>query len=134
MIKPKPVKRRLPLTPLQKAIKLAQSPPERIARTLVAMGLPEPVREHLFHPTKRWRFDLAWPEHKLAVEYDGGTFSRGRKSGHTSITGMARDKEKDAEAAIIGWSVIRMDAKTMHRTGPDWVTQWFEARGIHHGN
>lgn len=134
MIKPRPVKRRSPLTPLQKALKLEQSPPERIARALVVMGIPEPVREYKFHPHRLWRFDLAWPEHKLAVEYDGGTFSKGRKSGHTSIAGMARDKAKDAEAMILGWSVIRMDAKTRLAVGPDWVKRWFEARVIHHGD
>jgi len=26
-----------------------------------AAGLPEPIRQHRFHPERRWRFDFAWP-------------------------------------------------------------------------
>jgi len=50
-------------------------------------GLPEPVREHRFHPVRRWRLDFFWlcPDHvisnnyNLALEIEGGTFmSRSR--------------------------------------------------------
>lgn len=34
---------------------------------------PEFVREHRFHPTRRWRFDFAWPDEKVALEVEGGT-------------------------------------------------------------
>lgn len=120
--------KRVPLTPAQKALQEAYHPITRLVGALAALSLPAPVREHRFHPSRRWAFDLAWPDHLLAVEYDGGTYSKGRRSGHTSISGMARDKEKDAEAAILGWSVIRLDAKTVRGKGPDWIARWFEAR------
>jgi len=35
-------------------------------------GLPEPEREYRFHPRRKWRFDAAWPDAKLAVEVEGG--------------------------------------------------------------
>lgn len=93
------------------------------------LGIPEPVRELRFHPSRRWRFDLAWPTWKLAVEVDGGTYARGRASGHTSITGMARDREKDAEAAILGWTTLRIDAvHVKDGTGADWVRRWIKER------
>lgn len=69
-----------------------------------AAGLPLPVPEHRFHPTRRWRFDFAWPDAKLAVEIEGGTWSSGR---HTRGPGFENDCEKQAEAVILGWSVLR---------------------------
>ena len=119
---------RVPLTPAQKALAEARHPVTLLAGRLAALSLPAPVREYRFHPSRKWAFDLAWPDHLLAVEYDGGTFSKGRRSGHTSISGMARDKEKDAEAAVLGWSVIRLDAKTVRGKGEDWIVRWFTAR------
>ena len=94
-------------------------------------GLPAPEREYRFHPSRRWRFDFAWLSWKLAVEIDGGTFARGRASGHTSIAGMARDREKDAEAAILGWTTLRIDSKHVaDGTGADWVRRWIKARTL----
>lgn len=70
-----------------------------------AAGLPAPEREHRFHPTRRWRFDYAWPKPKVALEYEG---TGGAKSRHMTFTGYANDCEKYNEAAILGWRVIRV--------------------------
>lgn len=70
-----------------------------------AARLPEPVTEHRFAPPRRWRFDLAWPAHKVAVEIDGGTWIGGR---HTSGSGFEKDAEKLNEAAILDWMVLRV--------------------------
>lgn len=77
-----------------------------LAEQIAAAGLPAPQREHRFHPTRRWRFDLAWPEHRVAVEYEGGvaTKARGR---HSRGWGFEADCEKYAEAALAGWLVLR---------------------------
>ena len=54
-------------------------------------GLPEtPIREHKFHPVRRWRFDLAFLENKLAIEIEGGVWIRGR---HTRGNGFTRDRD-----------------------------------------
>lgn len=66
--------------------------------------LPEPVAEHRFHPSRRWRFDFAWPERKVAVEIDGGVWIRGR---HNHPTGYLADMEKLNAAAEAGWAVYR---------------------------
>ena len=70
-----------------------------------AVGLPRPVEEFRFHPTRKWRFDLAWPDRKLAVEIEGGAWSHGR---HTRGKGFTRDCEKYAEALCLGWRVLRV--------------------------
>lgn len=62
------------------------------------------VREHRFHPRRRFRFDLAWPEAKLAVEVDGGGFIMGR---HSRGLGIENDCEKNLLASSLGWRVLR---------------------------
>lgn len=63
------------------------------------------VREFKFHPTRKWRFDLAHPGHWIAVEVEGGVWRGGR---HTSGVGFTADCEKYAEALIAGWAVLRV--------------------------
>ena len=72
-------------------------------------GLPEPVYEYRFHPTRKWPFDLAWPDHQLALEVDGGTWAR--KPGHTWGSGLAADREKQNAAVLLGWRVLRCTPK-----------------------
>lgn len=60
--------------------------------------------EYRFHPARRWRFDYAIPEHKIAIEIEGGSFVRGR---HTRGVGYLNDMEKYNEATIMGWRVLR---------------------------
>lgn len=70
-------------------------------------GLPKPEAEFRFHPTRRWRFDFAWPNEKLAVEVQGGAFMVGGGR-HTRGGGFRKDAEKFSEAAILGWRVIHV--------------------------
>lgn len=79
---------------------------ERAALVLAReMGLPEPQREYRFHPDRRWRFDLAWPDHLVAAEIEGGVWVRGR---HNRGSGFICDCEKYNAAAELGWLVIRI--------------------------
>jgi len=64
-------------------------------------------REYKFHPTRRWRFDFAWPKDMVALEVEGGIYSRGR---HTTPKGMIADACKYNEAALLGWTVVRVMA------------------------
>jgi len=68
-------------------------------------GLPAPDLEHPFAKPRRWRFDLAWPAHKLAVEVEGGTWAGGR---HSRGSGYELDVEKYNEATLLGWRVLRV--------------------------
>jgi len=87
-----------------------------LAEQLRRAGLPEPEREYRFHPTRRWRFDLCWHEHMLAVECEGGIWVSGR---HSRGAGFINDCEKYAEATLLGWRVYRIP-------GP-WITKSHKA-------
>lgn len=75
--------------------------------------IPSPIRELRFEPDRGWRFDLAWPEPKVAVEVHGGEWSGGR---HVRPAGFSADAEKLTAAAVHGWRVLVF-------TGQD-VTRW----------
>lgn len=71
-----------------------------------AVGLPAPVREYRFHETRKWRFDFAWPNLRVAAEVEGGT-GRWAKSRHTSPKGFEDDCSKYNAATIAHWYVLR---------------------------
>lgn len=64
----------------------------------------ECVKEYKFHPTRRWRFDFAIPEYKIAIEIDGGVWTYGR---HNRSAGYIADMEKFNAAASLGWVVLK---------------------------
>lgn len=61
-----------------------------------------PVREYIFHPKRKWRFDFYFPEFKIAIEVEGGYGGR-----HQRIGGFASDCVKYDHAAIMGILVLR---------------------------
>ena len=72
---------------------------------LKARKMPTPTPEFVFHPTRKFRFDYAWPDARLALEVEGGVWSRGA---HGRGTGIVRDMEKSTLAAGEGWRIIRV--------------------------
>lgn len=75
-----------------------------------SMKIPVPVSEWKFHPKRKWRFDFAWPDLKLAVELHGAIFSKYR-SGHQA-SGHIRDMEKINSAVELGWKVLQYAPNT----------------------
>lgn len=67
----------------------------------------------MFHPTRKWRFDYAIPEHKIAIEVEGGVWIGGR---HTSPKGFLGDMEKYNTATLMGWRVFRTIPDTLCTT------------------
>lgn len=67
-------------------------------------GLPKPEREYRFDPARKWRFDFAWPDKKLAVEIEGGVWVYGR---HNRAVSYVKDMEKYNRATELGWRVLR---------------------------
>lgn len=84
------------------------SPLERCFAGLIERQCPDlfPVmqREFCFHPVRKWRFDFAWEGPLLAVEVEGGKWTRGR---HQTPQGFQEDLEKYNAAALLGWTVLR---------------------------
>ena len=73
---------------------------------------PGVIREYRFHPTRKWRFDFAWPAHVVALEVDGGAWTGGR---HPRGKGFIEDQAKRNAATFIGWRVFNVthdDIKT----------------------
>ena len=75
-------------------------------------NLPVPEKEIMFAKSikRRWRFDRAWVNLKIAVELEGGIWSGGR---HTRGKGYESDCEKYNTAASMGWIVIRLTSNML---------------------
>lgn len=73
----------------------------------------ECVKEYKFHPTRRWRFDYAIPEHKIALEVEGGVWTGGR---HIRAQGFLGDMEKYNTATLMGWRVFRTTPDELYKT------------------
>lgn len=63
--------------------------------------LPIPKLEFTFSEERKFRFDFAWPDYRLYLELQGGTW-RGGGGAHRG-SGAIRDMEKFSEASILGW-------------------------------
>ncbi len=94
---------------------------------LKAPGIPEPIPEYKFDGKRRWRVDFCWPDHKLAVEIEGGIWRQGR---HTRGSGFVRDAEKYNALAQLGYCLLRFTPQQV-RTGEARaiIAQWFGGRG-----
>ena len=93
---------------------------ESLLMQIMAVKLPTPVRELRFAPPRRFRFDFAWPDKKLAVEVNGAHWVGGR---HNTGSGMDSDCEKYALAVLDGWRVITVTS-THINSGE--ALQWIE--------
>jgi hypothetical protein len=82
-----------------------------LANLVRLAGLREPIHEFPFGGlagNRRWRIDLAWPDARLAVEIDGGTFTGGR---HVRGVGAEGDRQKRNELVLAGWRVLVFTSK-----------------------
>jgi hypothetical protein len=70
------------------------------------LGIPEPASEHHFHATREWRFDLAWPAQRIAIEVNGGNWINGA---HARPRGLIDEYEKGNAAVMCGWRVLRTE-------------------------
>lgn len=95
---------------------------------LESAGLAEGmVREHRFHPDRRWRFDFCWPSRRLALEVQGGVWVNG---GHNRGAGFTNDCEKFNEAALLGWRLIKVSGgQVRNGCALGWVERALEEFG-----
>ena len=68
------------------------------------VGIPFPEHEYTFARGRKWRFDYAWPDKRIAIEVDGGILKGGRHT--SSVSGRLRDMEKLNTAVSLGWLVL----------------------------
>ena len=86
----------------------AQSPPESWVRVAcVRAGLPTPVPQFVVVAGREFlgEVDLAWPEHRLIVEYEGEYHFDGLQ--------IAKDDRRYERLVAAGWRVIRLSAVDM---------------------
>jgi hypothetical protein len=91
---------------------LAESPQETRVRLVMARGgLPEPVAQYVVRDAQGFvaRVDFAWPEHRVAVEYDGAW--------HAEPGQFARDRQRLNRLQAAGWRVVFVTAADLHRPG-----------------
>jgi len=65
----------------------------------LAPNMPDYTREFVFHETRGWRIDFAWPDYKVAVEVEG--FGHGKESRYHG------DVEKYNMLMAMGWKLFR---------------------------
>lgn len=65
---------------------------------------PPLKREHRFCERK-WRFDFAHHDTQVAIEIEGGVWSKSR---HTNGAGYTKDCEKYNAATLQGWRIFRL--------------------------
>lgn len=95
----------------------AESPMESEARlVMIDAGLPRPVLQYevIDRIGRLWRLDFAWPDLKVAVEYDGFDF-------HSSPDDLKRDRRKRAALLELGWSVMGIVSDDVRRRSWDMV-------------
>jgi hypothetical protein len=87
------------------------------ARQLEDAGLPTPIREFRFHPTRRWQLDFYWPRRMygrqdfrgIAIEVEGqGAGGMGR---HQRPGGWERDMDKYNAATESGIWLYRVTGR-----------------------
>lgn len=76
---------------------------QELAWQIRVTGLPAPQTQYRFLPPRRFKFDFAYPDRKLAIEVNGAIWIQGR---HTRGKGASSDAEKLSLAAIHGWRVL----------------------------
>ena len=90
------------------------------ARFLLAAGLPQPVLQHeVTAAGQQYRIDVAYPEHRVGIEYDGEEF-------HSTPRQLDADRRRQRHLARAGWSIIRLRMFI----GRSAISRWPEARSV----
>jgi very-short-patch-repair endonuclease len=93
---------------MSKKVPKKLSPGEEAFSLHCRVEMLNPIREYVFYPGRKWRFDFYFPDIKLAVEIEGGTGIYGR---HQRPGGFEKDCEKYNSAVRIGIRVLRYTTK-----------------------
>ncbi|MBP2339168.1 hypothetical protein JOF41_005346 [Saccharothrix coeruleofusca] len=106
--RPDPRGRRRGAFLLDLATGLPESPPESgLLLKVVEAGFPVPEAQHPVRDLDGrlvWRLDFAWPDRRVALEYDGYAAHVGKR---------AEDRVRDEDLRRRGWTVIRADVSDL---------------------
>jgi hypothetical protein len=80
--------------------------------------LPAPVFELRFAPPRRFRFDAAWVDSRVALEIQGGLYTGGR---HVRGAALEAEHVKLNLAAANGWRVLFTSPRQLSTHGPSVV-------------
>lgn len=129
---------RVKRTKRAKAPKPLSAGEEAFALHCRAHHLPSVTRELAFALEafgRRWKFDFAWPEYRVAVECEGLVvrFQAGKKillGRHVTLEGFEEDAIKYAHAALLGWTVLRFNQRLIgNGTAIDLTRRVLAAKG-----
>jgi hypothetical protein len=85
-------------------------------RTIIRAGLPIPVQQHrVVLNGKRRRIDLAYPEHKVAIELESWEWHGGRES-------FDDDKARASDLVADGWRVLQITSRHTDADVVRWVS------------
>ncbi|CAJ1585321.1 DUF559 domain-containing protein [[Mycobacterium] wendilense] len=96
---------------------LAESPMESESRlAMIDGGLPAPVLQYEIVDLswRTWRVDFAWPQFRLAVEFDGFDW-------HSDTDAFRRDRQKLAALNELGWTMLSIVADDVRRRPAEMV-------------
>ena len=110
--------------PVVKEKKITVDYPGMIVQALRVIGCVSTaypkMREYKFLHDRRFKFDIAFPEYMLAIEYEGIHMQKNtkKKSRHQNGAGYAKDCKKYNLAVMHGWKLLRFT--TADTGGDDW--------------
>lgn len=78
---------------------------------LLARGETDPVPEYRFCPERKWRFDWAFPEERIAIEIEGNAWHVKGGGRHMQDS----DLEKYNAASSLRWLVFRFSPGMLQR-------------------
>lgn len=102
---------------------LAESPMESEARlVMLDGGLPPPELQYEIVDLvgRLWRLDFAWPEYRVAAEYDGVDW-------HSGADAFRRDRTRAAALQDLSWVVVPIIAEDV-RGRPEQLVRRIESR------
>jgi very-short-patch-repair endonuclease len=79
-----------------------------LALHIRAAGLPEPEREVIYLPGRRFRADFCWRPYKLVAEVQGGTYAH---MAHSTGAGIDRDYTKANLSMLAGWRYLQFSRR-----------------------
>ena len=82
---------------------------DTFAFQLDALGI-DYVRQYRAIKGRKFAWDFAFPDERILVEINGGTYTVGA---HSTGKGIARDYEKSNLAQLQGWRCLAFDGKAV---------------------